>query len=451
MIDAAVGIDIGTSYIKAVARAQDGSVVAVSRVRSPRFKDRFDVLVCANEWWTRLKHVVRGLLKGPTPLDIKSICVSAIAPTLTIFDMSQAQRAYAIFYTSLAELENGKTLSQCDSHLTDRRLLALSRAAHQAGFVTPCITDLVGYVNWLLTKTFTINSISLTEAGIRAGDINKFAVINNSAPLLVAPSQQIGETTSSAAVELGIKPRIPVCGGCSDTMSSVVGAGLKNASETMLYLGTFGSLMCLEYDVDILLDRTGCPNAPFRWLLSVPGLGPKLELIDHGWSRSAAVNDGIHILDNLALQASPGAGGTLFLLPRWKSGMTPTGKFEIVPDKNGNVGDVRRQARAVLEGLAYAVLVLERDIGKVTKAAGGGARSRIWLDILSMVLGIEIHAREMTWEATGAADIAARLAWRSLSPTRPSYVAGKHGDSYQPLLDDNLRRIKEKYHELEWL
>jgi sugar (pentulose or hexulose) kinase len=94
---------------------------------------------------------------------------------------------------------------------------------------------------------------------------------------------------------------------------------------------------------------------------------------------------------------------------------------------------------------------LESDIGKVIKTAGGGARSRIWLDILSMVLGIEIHAHEMTWEATAAADIAARLAWPTLSPTRASYVAEKHRDSYQPLLDDNLRRIKEKYHELEWL
>jgi xylulokinase len=70
-------------------------------------------------------------------------------------------------------------------------------------------------------------------------------------------------------------------------------------------------------------------------------------------------------------------------------------------------------ARAVLEGVAFGLrdsLELLRDLGvrpEVGRASGGGARSRLWLEIVASVLGIPI---ERTVVEEGSAYGAALLA-----------------------------------------
>jgi xylulokinase len=456
MSEVAVGIDIGTSYTKGVARTVDGTVVAVYRKPSAQVRPDLSIdLRSAAAWWVDLKDVVRGLLFAyrPRQMRVTSICVSAIAPTLTVFDAAHPDCAYAILYSSLAELENGGSLSQCDPQLTKRRLAILTSVARKERFVSPSITDLVGYANWRLTGTLTINGISLAEMGMTQGvrDCDMLGVADGISPQLVAAGKQIGETTACSAGELGIESDIPVCGGCPDTMSSVVGAGLVRASETMLYLGTFGSILHLQRDVDALLDTTGWPSPPFRWLLSVPGLGPEIELLSQQWFGSTAASDRLRVLDQAAVEAPPGAEGTLFLVPRWKNGMTTVGRYELVPGRSGEIGDVRRQARAVLEGIAYAALSVGAHSGNTIIASGGGARSRIWLDAISTVLRSDVQARHMSWEATGAADIAARMAWKSMQVMRPWYRSQAHINGPREIINDNFHRVKEVYREHNWL
>ncbi len=390
---------------------------------------------------------------GSHPLRITSMCISAIAPTLISFDASKPDSAYAILYSSLAGVEDVGALSQCDPQLTERRLVTLRSVAHGRRFAKPCITDLVGYVNWRLTGALTMNSISFAETGVGlgVGNCDVLAVVDDIVPRLVAPGEQIGNTITTGAEGLGIEAGIPVCGGCPDTLSSVVGAGLLKASETMLYLGTFGSLLQLDANVDTLLNSPCCLRSPFRWHLSVPGLGPEIETLSRQWLNSEPVAARLSLFDQAAMQVPPGAGGTLFLVPRWKVGMMPVGKYEFVGNRNSGIGDVSTQARAVLEGVAYAALALDLTISTPIKVSGGGARSRIWLDILSSVLNRELEARSMSWEAIGAADIAAKLTWKRMSATRSFYSSSAQSDVDRALIEDNCQRAKELYRGKDWL
>jgi len=437
VIDVAVGVDIGTTYTKAVARTEDGTVIAVYRAPSPHLKtDDSTFLLDATKWWTCFKDVLRNLLtmQAPQHLHVVSICVSAIASTLTVFDSGQKDKAFAILYSSLAGLDSydETSSSYSNSQLTERRLAMLRNAARKDCFVKPYISDLVGYINWHLSGTLTMNSISLAETGMLGGegDCHKFTVADEIAPRLVAPSKQIGEIEVSSAKELGIEAGIPICGGLTDTMSSVVGAGLTRASEMMLYLGTFGSLMHLETDIDTLLHVPNCSSHPFRWLLSVPCFGPEIESLSHRWFGPTV---GMDNFDREAMSALSGAGGTLFLVPRWKCGMNVVGEYQFMANRNGEVGNSQIQARAVLESLAYAVLALDVYSGGVIKVGGGGARSRIWIDALSDVLNGNIQAKHMTWEAMGTADIAGGLVWRSMISTRPYYTSQRHREVSQTL------------------
>jgi sugar (pentulose or hexulose) kinase len=455
MNEVAIGIDIGTSYTKGAERTEDGTVVAVYRKRTLQVKSNplLDLL-SAVPWWYCVKDVVRGLLSAlPRLMNVASICVSAIVPTLTVFDVDCPDHAYAILYSSLAVTSAGSSLSQSGPELTKQRLTILSSIARKEGFISPCITDLVGYANWRLTGKLTMNGLSFAEMGMtrEVGGCEIFGVSENITPQLVSADEKIGETTPGSAGELGIKSGISVCGGCPDTIGSIVGAGLTRALERMLYLGTFGSILELGEDVDTILHATRQPCVPYRWLLSIPGLGPEIESLGQRWFGPYAASESLSMLDQAAVKAPPGAGGTLFLVPRWKNGMTPIGSYKILPNRNGETGDVRRQARAVLEGIAYAALSLGVHSSNPIIACGGGARSRIWLDIISTVFGSNVQARHMAWEATGAADIAARMAWKSPPAKRPWYASQAYTDVPRGIINDNHHRAMEVYRELDWL
>jgi xylulokinase len=451
----AIGIDFGTSYTKAAARIEDGSVVALSQVRSPAFgTEHSGRLPRAVAWWKCFKDVLACLNStlANRQLRVSSICVSGISPTLVAFDASQPDRAFAVLYSSLADREDGQSLSQRDPELTARRLAVLRTVSRNERFVAPCMTDLVGYVNWRLTGHLTLNGLSLAEMGIfcKGRSCDEIAITDCIAPRIVAPAEQIGSVIPASAAELGIDAGIPVCGGCSDTLGSIVGAGLVHASETMLYLGTFGSLLLLETDVSLLLNSAYCLSSPYQWLLSVPRFGPTIETLSHQWF-GACTEEALRLLDQAAEKSRPGADGTLFLLPRWKNGLNEVGTFEIVAGRSGDAGDISRRARSVLEGLAYAVLALGVRSKVPMRTSGGGARSHIWLSALCTVLQQEIRSSDMSWEATGTADIASRLLWKDTSPVRSIYVASPQPHLDEEVIDDNLHRIKELYREHDWL
>lgn len=456
MIDVAIGVDIGSSYIKAAARSKDGTIQSISRVQSPMATTQtLSGLVEANLWWDSTKHVIRSVLNPNTPshLHAVSLCISAITPTLVVFDSECRVTAYGILYSWLPALLLETSLVHCDRHLTELRLKILREFAYKKQFISPCITELVGYLNWRLTGELTVNSISLAEMGMDSQN-NDHELLNcddGCHPHLVSPAQQIGKINNISSNELGIDIGVPVCGGCPDTLGSVVGAGLIEASESMVYLGTFGSLLHLECEVEKLINTQHCSASPFRWLLSIPGMGPEIEHLSHKWFKTVCAKDRMNSFDLAAENAMPGAGGSLFLVPRWKKGMSQVGRFEFLPDKNGCFGDISRKSRAVLESIGYAIRAIYHQLPNSMKVSGGGARSLTWLNSLSCVLGMNIRTQDMSWEAAGTADIAARLIWEQDFIQRPCYEVGYQGIRNQEMIDDNFNRIKEVYRKNDWL
>jgi xylulokinase len=104
-------------------------------------------------------------------------------------------------------------------------------------------------------------------------------------------------------------------------------------------------------------------------------------------------------LNGLAEQAPAGAGGLLFL-PYLTGERTPhadpfaRGAFVGLTSEHG----LPEMARAVMEGVAFGLrdsLQLVRELGVVpneARAVGGGARSRLWRQILANVLGLPLFS-----------------------------------------------------------
>jgi xylulokinase len=117
------------------------------------------------------------------------------------------------------------------------------------------------------------------------------------------------------------------------------------------------------------------------------------------WFRDALAPDAS--FDELTAEAQrsePGAGGVLFL-PYLQGERTPhadpgaTGSFTGLSLRH----DRATLARAVLEGVAYGLkdsLELLRELGvepRAGRASGGGAHSRVWLEIVASVLGLPLE------------------------------------------------------------
>ncbi len=441
----AIGIDIGTSYIKGSARTIDGLIISTYRKRTS--VDVTNELIFTTKWWDDAKEVISGILSNckDKQSNIIGICVSAIAPTLTVFDAENPNEAYSILYSTLPKKKS--TYSQYDQSLTNERLAILRDIAIQKQFAKPCITDLVGYINYRLTNKLTINSISLCclGTGISVFDNKELCINDRVYPNIVSVVENIGVVTEHCLKELDINSEIFVCGGCSDVFGSVLGSGIKNTEDRMIYLGTFGTLLKLEQEIEILLESKIIKTNPFNLKLSVPGFAKKIEEFSKEWC-----NNSLKILDKKAAEVSPGADGTIFLLPRWKNGMIPIGNYEFVSNNNSERIDLK--SRAILESIGYAICLLEQISTKYNiYVSGGGAQSQIWLDIISIVLQNDVKTLQYSWESAGTADIAGRMYWGNTENLRTFYTSKTEFDKYKEGINSNCHKIKEYYYDKNWL
>jgi xylulokinase len=250
-------------------------------------------------------------------------------------------------------------------------------------------------------------------------------------PQIIEPWTAIGEVTPSAARDFGLAPGTLVAAGCGDTAACALGAGVVRAG--MLF-DIAGTAAVFAATTDRFVADRRC-----RTLLNmhsvIPGLYHPLAYIAGGglavrWFRDQF----FHLQDGLALDAgqslydamdaaaakiSPGAEG-LFFSPHLGGRICPS-----APEMRGvwsgfSWGHTSAHFyRAILESVAYEyawyLRILQQEVEGLrlleTRAAGGGARSRVWNQIKADVLGVPYQqlAREElgTW---GAAMIAGKAA-----------------------------------------
>ncbi|NTU85712.1 MAG: carbohydrate kinase, partial [Chloroflexales bacterium] len=205
-------------------------------------------------------------------------------------------------------------------------------------------------------------------------------------PRVVPSGQPIGQVTGAAAAETGLPAGATVVAGMTDGCAAQVAAGATRPGQWLSVLGT--TLVLKGVSRELLRDPLGrlyCHRHPEGY-----------------WLPGAASNVGGEALH-------PWPAGRLRELDRAAAALTPTGltiyplrregeRFPFVrPDARGFVAgapasDEERYA-ATLEGVAYVERLAYALIAELAGAtepllltAGGGARSRVWLQIRADVL-----------------------------------------------------------------
>ena len=204
-------------------------------------------------------------------------------------------------------------------------------------------------------------------------------------------------------------------GGAGDQQAAALGVGVIQPGIVSVVLGTSGvvlaALPAYAHDPRARVHAF-CHAVPETW----EAMGVMLNAAGSlRWFRDAlAPEASFEELTEEAARWTPGAEGVTFL-PYLQGERTPHAD----PDARGAFTGLALRhdrgalVRAVLEGVAYGLrdsLELLRELGVAPTAgrvSGGGARSRLWLEIVASVLGLPL---ELTVVEEGSAYGAALLA-----------------------------------------
>ena len=264
----------------------------------------------------------------------------------------------------------------------------------------------------------------------------------------VVPSHAVtGQFTREVAARTGLPAGLPVVAGAGDNAAAAVGLGLSSRAPGLgsLSLGTSGvifaplaaptpdpegrvHLFCHADGGYHLLGVTLAAAGSLQWFRDT--LAPELSFAD---------------LDALAAGSAPGADGVVFK-PYLAGERTP----HLNPDLRGSFTGLSlasRRAelvRAVLEGVAFSLrdaLDVMTPLAPLARAlaTGGGAKSRLWLqlvaDVLELSLGVPAQnqgaaygAALLALQGVGAVPDAAGAAGAQIAHTvRPQNAAAYRG------------------------
>lgn len=238
-------------------------------------------------------------------------------------------------------------------------------------------------------------------------------------PQICSPLDLVSPITPAAAAETGLSPRTKVYVGSTDTVMEVYANGAIHEGDMIVKVATAGRIISIAkapiYDVGIVNYEHVVPG------LWYPGTGRGYCASSYRWFRDVmgqmemetAKAQGIDpyvLLDRLAMKAPAGSAGMMF--------MPYLGGSNVEPSRRASFVNVRADhtkahfVRAVLEGVGYAMKEDFATINRMKLMAnnpvliGGGAKGKIWPQIIADMLGIEMGLTQNGDSSLGSAMLA---------------------------------------------
>jgi len=417
MTELLLGIDIGTTNVKAVLSTPEGLIIGQAQTAYPTYRPKPGwAEQDPKDWWRTTVEVTREVLKnGPArPEQIAAIGVSGQGCAVTLIDEVGEVIRPAIIWMDMRSEPQSKQLRRCcrvkilqkngkqpAPYNADPVFLWLLE--HEPETIARARTSLTstGYINFRLTGNPVVNqsdasilfAFDLVKGTWSEELIADFGLPRKLYPEVVPSSKIIGELTPKAAAELGLKSGVPVVAGGEDTSSAGLAIGAAEPGQAFLSLGTAGTIYIVE-------DRPVVHAQLLAFLHVLPGkilLGGSMSAVGAGlnWIRKLFGQEFDYIrLSEMAKQSPPGAGGVLFL---------PYLSGELQPINDGNARGVffglslstspSHMVRAVMEGSAFAIahnIDIASQAGSVItelRAVGGPTKSDLWCRIMANITG----------------------------------------------------------------
>ncbi len=230
-------------------------------------------------------------------------------------------------------------------------------------------------------------------------------------PPVIPADGVAGLITPEVAGLTGLQAGTPVAGGGADNACGAVGNGVVRSGLALVSIGTSGVVLAHadtpQVDTSSPVPRVHTFNhaVPGAWYLMgvTQGAGLSLRwLRDNVGLPERALErwTGLDAYELLAREAArvPAGSAGLFFLPYLQGERTP----HLDPYARGGwiglsaIHDRRHLVRSVLEGVAFSLkdcfaIINEQGLSiEQVRATGGGAKSPVWRQIIADILGVEL-------------------------------------------------------------
>ncbi|MDX6435629.1 MAG: xylulokinase [Gaiellaceae bacterium] len=403
-----VGLDVGTTGVKALALSPEGDVLA-------RAEESYELSTPhpgwaeqdPEDWWRAAERALAALGGQPT-----AIGLSGQMHGLVVLDDRDRVLRPAILWN------DQRTAAECveiEERVGLAQLVQLTGNRALTGFTAPKLLWLRRHepdtyariAHVLLPKDYVRLRLTGGEHAIDVADASGTLLFD------VAGRRWSQEMLAALELDPAWLPRalespevsgetadgVPVAAGAGDQAAAALGVGVDRPGPVSVVLGTsgvvFAALPAFASDPQARVHAF-CHAVPGGW----HAMGVMLSAAGSlRWLRDAlGPRSGYDELTAAAQEWPPGTEGLTFL-PYLTGERTPHA------DPNARAAfaglalrhDRGALVRAVLEGVAYGLrdsLELLRELGvdpRAGHASGGGARSELWLRILASVLGMPIR------------------------------------------------------------
>ena len=448
-----LGIDIGTSNVKAVVVNDDQTIVASAAAPLPI--SRPHALWSEQnpeDWWAAVDATVASLrqVAGVAFAAIRSIGLSGQMHGLVLLDAHGQPLRPAILHNDGRSFAEAKLLNEA---VPDFGRIAGVPA--MPGFAAPKVLWVKhhepevfakarhlllpkDYIRFRLTGTFATDLCDgsgavLLDSGRRQWSPEIAAACGIGMDLLPAALEGTaisGELSETVASAWGLKAGIPVAAGAGDAAAGAIGTGAINEGDGFISMGTASQYFITRQRYQPApehLIHTFCHGLPGRWfqmaallngasclawvagLLGQNDIGKLLASTEAQFTGPSPVTFLPYLTGERTPHNNPHAKGVLF-------GLTQSATPELV-------------AQSVLEGVALSLAdcqALLAETGPLPAAiavTGGGSKSPFWMKILASAIGRTVLLYESG--ETGPAFGAARLARLAVTGEDPGAVCAK--------------------------
>lgn len=441
-----LGLDVGTSLIKAALFDHGGQEVAEASQRTavivaiPGFSE-----LDPEATWTAVSGLCRAVLRkaGVDGEAVAALAVTGAMVGAWLIDAAGAALRPAILWNDTRSERLVDEFAASRPGLLPA-IYGQSGSVMQLGCTLPVLAWLARYepdrlarcravltakdfIRFRLTGTIGTDE---TEASVAPGSARHRGFAADLLPLFelgpherllppVARSDEVaGVVTPSAATATGLRAGTPVAVGAGDTPACVIGAGVGSPGYACTVLGT----TCLN---GVVLHEPSFEPADLGLLFCVPGRLWMRTMVNIAGTTNiewclralcpdlAAAPDRYAELARLAEAGGIGAGGVTYvpylgaggiIAPRIEPGAR--GSFLGLEPSHGRAHLVR----ALYEGVALSIRDCFDAIGRPVAAirlVGGGARSAFWSQMIADVVGTPVEVPVGTqFGAKGAALLA---------------------------------------------
>ncbi|MDB4956691.1 MAG: hypothetical protein JWO36_4260 [Myxococcales bacterium] len=478
-----LGIDLGTQSCKAVVCDEQLGVLGDHQVPYatdyPQ-ADRAEQDPAA--WEAALAPVIAGALAAAraTPDDVVAIAFAGQLDGCVAVDAAGAPLHPALIWqdrraaAELAQIDPGHA-----------RLFAITGQVADPSHMAPKINWLRKHgiratrfhqpVSYLVARVTGESVIDPSHASttllfdLAAGTwsqelLRAFAIDPGELPRIAPTCSIAGAIHRQGAKLTGLREGTPVAVGTGDDFATPLGAGIVAPGPVICAIGTAEVVGALS--TAAIRDQPSARSGSSPWV-ALPE--PMVEthafptgayfIENPGWLSGGAVRWAVRMLglgsdaelDALAAAAPPGAGGITFL-PALAGAMTPIWRPDARATLHGLAAghDRGHIARAILEGLAFAARDVAERLASLGIPArevlvlGGGARSRVWMQLRADALAIPHHVAARADSCpVGAAMIAAVAAGIMPSLDAAAACAPPAAATFTP--QDSLDEAYERY------